>query len=103
MTSSAASRDSTVKLTTESYQFWVAHFNLRVTFQSHIRFARKKCKNMVMRFQNPLVYKIRDKPFSLSKSLTVSCKSNVVYKMKGLVEQNNQSSVVVVVYTSAIF
>ena len=29
------------KLTTDSYQFWVAHYNLRVTFQSHIRFARK--------------------------------------------------------------
>ena len=30
-----------VKLVTDSYQFWVAHLNLRVTFQSHIRFARK--------------------------------------------------------------
>ena len=26
---------------TDSYQFWVPHKNLRVTFQSHIRFARK--------------------------------------------------------------
>ena len=26
---------------TDLYQFWVAHLNLRVTFQSHIRFARK--------------------------------------------------------------
>ena len=41
VTSSAASRDSAVKLTTDSYQFWVARLNLRVTFQSHIRFARK--------------------------------------------------------------
>ena len=39
--SSAASRDSAVKLMTDSYQLWVAHWNLRVTFQSHIRFARK--------------------------------------------------------------
>ena len=42
VTSAAASRDSAVKLSTDSYQFWVAHLNLRVTFQSHnIRFARK--------------------------------------------------------------
>ena len=41
VTSSAASCDSAVKLTTDSYQFLVAHYNLRVTFQSHIRFARK--------------------------------------------------------------
>ena len=41
VTSSAASRDSAVKLMTDSYQFWVAHQNLRVTFQSDIRFARK--------------------------------------------------------------
>ena len=41
VTSSTASRDSAVKLTTDSYQFWVAHLNLRVTFQSHVRFARK--------------------------------------------------------------
>ena len=41
VTSSAASRDSAVKLMTDSYQFWVAHQNLRLTFQSHIRFARK--------------------------------------------------------------
>ena len=41
VTSSAASRDNAVKLMTDSYQFWVAHLNLRVTFQSHIRFARK--------------------------------------------------------------
>ena len=41
VTSSAASRDSAFKLSTDSYQFWVAHLNLRVTFQSHIRFARK--------------------------------------------------------------
>ena len=41
VTSSTASRDNAVKLTTDSYQFWVAHKNLRVTFQSHIRFARK--------------------------------------------------------------
>ena len=39
--SSAASRDSAVKLTTDSYPFWVAHLYLRVTLQSHIRFARK--------------------------------------------------------------
>ena len=41
VTSSAASRDSAVILMTDSYQLWVAHLNLRVTFQSHIRFARK--------------------------------------------------------------
>ena len=41
MTSSAASRDSAAKLTTDSYHFWVAQLNMRVTFQSHIRFARK--------------------------------------------------------------
>ena len=35
VTSSAASRDSAVKLTTDSYRFWVAHLNLQVTFQSH--------------------------------------------------------------------
>ena len=55
VTSSAASRDSAVKSTTDSYQFWVAHYNLRVTFQSHVRFA-KKYKNKVIRFQSPLVY-----------------------------------------------
>ena len=38
---SAASRNNAVKLMIDSYQFWVAHLNLRVTFQSHIRFARK--------------------------------------------------------------
>ena len=45
MSSAAASLDSAVKSMTDSYQFWVAHKNLRVTFQSHIRFARKvkKC------------------------------------------------------------
>ena len=37
VTSSAASRDSAVKLTTDSYQFWVAHLNLLV----FIWFARK--------------------------------------------------------------
>ena len=52
---SAASRDSAVKLTTDSYQFWVAQKNMRVSFQSHIRLARK-VQNMVMRFQSPLVY-----------------------------------------------
>ena len=41
MTSSAASRDSAAKLTTDSHQFWVAHLNLGATFQSHVRFARK--------------------------------------------------------------
>ena len=41
VTLSAASRDSAVKLTTDSYQFWVAHLSLQVTFQSHILFARK--------------------------------------------------------------
>ena len=41
MTSSAASRHSAVKLMTDSYQLWVAHLNLQVTIQSHIRFARK--------------------------------------------------------------
>ena len=35
---------SSVKLTTDSYQFWVAHLNLRVTFQLYIRFARKMQK-----------------------------------------------------------
>ena len=59
VTSSAASRDSAVKLSTDSYQFWVAHYNQRVTFQSHIRFARK-VQNLVMRFQSPLVYKKYD-------------------------------------------
>ena len=44
MTSSAASRDGAVKLMTDSYQIWVAHLNLRVAFQSHIRFARKAQK-----------------------------------------------------------
>ena len=42
VTSSAASRDSAVKLTTDSYQFWVAHLNLHVTFQSYVRFARNE-------------------------------------------------------------
>ena len=55
VTSSAASRDSAAKLKTDSYHFWVAHENLRITFQLHIRFARK-VKNMVMRFQSFLVY-----------------------------------------------
>ena len=41
VTSSAALRGSAVKLTTDSYQFWVAHLNMRVTFQSHKRFARE--------------------------------------------------------------
>ena len=41
VTSSAALSDSAVKLTTDLYQFWIAHYNLRVTFQSHKRFARK--------------------------------------------------------------
>ena len=59
VTSSAASRDSAAKLATDSYQFWVAHENLRVTFQSHIRFARK-VQNMVVRFQSPLVYLFRN-------------------------------------------
>ena len=40
-TSSAASRDSAAKLTTDSYQFWVAHSNLQVIFLSHLRFARE--------------------------------------------------------------
>ena len=44
VTSSAASRDSALTLTTGSYQFWVAHSNLQVTFQSQIRFARKMQK-----------------------------------------------------------
>ena len=56
MTSSAASRDSAVELTTDSYQFWVAHKNLRVTFQSHIYGLQEKLKNIVMRFQSPLVF-----------------------------------------------
>ena len=55
VTSSEASRDSAVKLTTDSYQFWVAH-NLRVTFQSHVRFARKVQKYGDAFFQSPLVY-----------------------------------------------
>ena len=38
VTSSAASRDSAVKLTTDSIH---TNLNLQVTFQSHIRFARK--------------------------------------------------------------
>ena len=41
VTSSAALRDSAAKLTTDSYQFWVADQNRRITFQSHIRFSRK--------------------------------------------------------------
>ena len=41
VTSSVASRDSAVKLMTDLKRFWVAHLNLRVTFQSHIQFARK--------------------------------------------------------------
>ena len=41
VTSSVASRDSAVKLTTDSYQFFVEYYNLRESFQSHIRFARK--------------------------------------------------------------
>ena len=50
-TSLAASRYSAVKLTTDSYQFWVSHLNLRVTYGLHEKF-----KNMLMRFQSPLVY-----------------------------------------------
>ena len=42
VTSSAASRDSVAKLTTDSYQFWVAHLNLGVT---NIRFAIKVQKH----------------------------------------------------------
>ena len=42
--SSAASRDSAAKSMTGSYQFCVARKNLRVTFQLHIRFARKMQK-----------------------------------------------------------
>ena len=45
VTSSAASRENAMTLTTGSYQFWVAHSNLQVTFQSLIRFARKMRKN----------------------------------------------------------
>ena len=48
VTSSAASPYSAVNLRTDSYQFWV------VTFQSHIRFARK-VQNMAMHFQKPIV------------------------------------------------
>ena len=40
VTSSAVLRDSAVKLTHDSYQFWVAHENVRETFQSHIQFAK---------------------------------------------------------------
>ena len=58
VTSSAASRDSAVKLMTDSYQFWVAHYNLRVTFQSHIRFARK-VQRYGDAFQSPLVYVLK--------------------------------------------
>ena len=61
VTPSAASRDSAVKLTTDSYQFWVVHYNLRVTFESHKRFARKLHK-MVMRFQSPPAYNWSRKP-----------------------------------------
>ena len=53
--SSAAWRDSAVKLTPDSYHFWVAHLNLRVTF-NRIYSLQEKCQNMVMRFQSPLVY-----------------------------------------------
>ena len=41
VTSSAASRDSAVKVTTDLYQFWAAHVNLRVIFHSRVRFAKK--------------------------------------------------------------
>ena len=40
VTLSTASRDSAAKFTTNSYQFWVTHQNLRVTFQMYIQFAR---------------------------------------------------------------
>ena len=50
--SSAASRDSAVKLTTASYQFWVAHKNLRVTF-SRIYGLQEKCKKYDDAFSKP--------------------------------------------------
>ena len=40
MTSSAASRYDKVKLTTDSYQFRVAHLKLQVVFQLHLPSAR---------------------------------------------------------------
>ena len=45
VTSSAASRDIADKLTPDSYQFWVAHYNMRVTFQSHYTVCKKSAKN----------------------------------------------------------
>ena len=42
-----------VKQTTESWHYLGANQNLEVTFKSHLPFARK-CKIMMMRFQNPL-------------------------------------------------
>ena len=45
VTPSALSRDSAAKLTTDSYQFWVAHLNMRVTFQSHNYTVCKKSAN----------------------------------------------------------
>ena len=51
VTPSAASRDSAVKIMTDSYQFWVAsNFSIAYTV------CKKSAKNMVMRFQSPLVY-----------------------------------------------
>ena len=41
MTSPATSRYDTLKLRTDSYQFWVAHLKLQVAFQSHLPFANE--------------------------------------------------------------
>ena len=50
-------RDSAVDLTTDSYQFWVAHLNLQVTI-NRIYGLQEKCKNMVICFQSPLVHSL---------------------------------------------
>ena len=42
VTSAAALGYSAVKFTTDSNQFWIAHKNLRVTFQTHSLYVRKK-------------------------------------------------------------
>ena len=54
VTSSAASRDSAVKLTTDSYQICVALKTLASNF-NRIYGLQEKCKNIAMRFQSPLV------------------------------------------------
>ena len=72
--SEAASRDGAVELATGSYQFWVAHKDLTVTFQSHILFARKvqkygdafsKSSNIISKFKLQMLLSALSLPFSL--------------------------------------